>query len=482
MKKIIVVNNPSTWDIVIDGVEVISSKEYLTNSQYANLKNIRIFNLCRSYTYQSKGYYVSLLAEARSHKPIPDVKELLDIQKPSIVRLISQDMDELIQKSLRDIKSDEFILSVYFGQNLAKKYSDLSMSLFRHFNVPFLRVKFTLDKRWIIQNIITISEKDIPEQHFDFMKHSAVDYFSKKRYGRPKKLLARYSMAIMIKDGDEAPPSNSKAISKLIELAEKQGFEVDIISPRDYNRLPEYDALFIRQNTHVNNETYRFARRAQSEGIALIDYPDSILKCNNKVYLAELLNSAGIPTPATMIIHRGNIDMIESTLSLPCVLKLPDSTFSFGVKKADTRTELKELLDSMLKKSELLIAQQYCYTEFDWRIGIIDGEPFFACKYMMARDHWQIYNWSAKKEKDNAGGFESFLISDVPLEVVNLAVKSVKLIGLGLYGVDIKVIDGRPIVIEINENPNIDSGIEDLAEGDVVYLKIIDAFKKRLTK
>ena len=33
--------------------------------------------------------------------------------------------------------------------------------------------------------------------------------------------------------------------------------------------------------------------------------------------------------------------------------------------------------------------------------------------------------------------------------------------GDGLYGVDLKDVDGRAIVIEINDNPSIDAGVED---------------------
>jgi glutathione synthase/RimK-type ligase-like ATP-grasp enzyme len=183
-----------------------------------------------------------------------------------------------------------------------------------------------------------------------------------------------------------------------------------------------------------------------------------------------------------MIVHRRNRHLVESTLKLPCVLKLPDSTFSFGVKKAETGAELEQLIEAMLKKSELLIAQEFVFTEFDWRIGILDGDPLFACKYLMARNHWQIYNWEAQTGSEVSGGFEGVRLADVPPAILKIAAKAVKPIGLGLYGVDIKTVKGRPVVIEINENPNIDEGVEDFGEGDVVYRRIIDAFMRRIVE
>ena len=59
----------------------------------------------------------------------------------------------------------------------------------------------------------------------------------------------------------------------------------------------EFDALFIRETTLVNHHTYRFARRAASEGLVVIDDPESILKCTNKVFLAELLSRHKMPMP-----------------------------------------------------------------------------------------------------------------------------------------------------------------------------------------
>ena len=52
--------------------------------------------------------------------------------------------------------------------------------------------------------------------------------------------------------------------------------------------------------------------------------------------------------------------------------------------------------------------------------------------------------------------------------------------GLGLYGIDIKEVKGKPLVIEINDNPNIDFGVEDAHYGDEVYQQIIKALLKRV--
>jgi glutathione synthase/RimK-type ligase-like ATP-grasp enzyme len=308
----------------------------------------------------------------------------------------------------------------------------------------------------------------------------ANQYFSKKRYDTLKLTTSDFDLAILVNPTDPAPPSNAKALKKLIDVAEKMNIYAEIIGPKELSRLSSFDALFIRQSTEVNNEAYTFARKAQQEGLAIIDYANAILKCCNKVYMAEALANAKISTPKTMIIHQNNQDKVLAFTGLPCVLKAPDSTFSFGVKKARTEQEFYTLVPEMLKESDLIIAQEYCPSDFDWRIGIIDGKAFFACKYYMAKGHWQIYNWSAKKKDDQDGNADCLPIEDVPKKILNMAIKSAKLMGKGLYGIDIKEVNNQAMVIEINDNPNIDFGVEDAYYGDLVYQEILWALKKRL--
>ncbi len=198
--------------------------------------------------------------------------------------------------------------------------------------------------------------------------------------------------------------------------------------------------------------------------------------------MAEALQNANIPTPKTVIVHKHNKEDVLKITGLPCVLKSPDSTFSFGVKKAKTVEEYNELVNSMLKKSDLIIAQEFSFSEYDWRIGILDNEPFFACKYYMAKGHWQIYNWDASKKDDQDGNADCLAIEDVPKKVMDVALRSAKLMGLGLFGIDVKEVNGEALVIEINDNPNIDAGVEDRFYGDEVYIKILSALKNRLEK
>ena len=127
----------------------------------------------------------------------------------------------------------------------------------------------------------------------------------------------------------------------------------------------------------------------------------------------------------------------------------------------------------------MIVCQEFRYSDFDWRIGVLDNKPLYACKYYMSESHWQIYNWQDNKTGD-AGRSETLHVDDVPQRVIKTALKAATLIGDGLYGVDLKEVNGEVIVIEVNDNPSIDAGIEDLVLGDKLYDTIIESFLNRI--
>ncbi|MFA6875226.1 MAG: RimK family alpha-L-glutamate ligase, partial [Parabacteroides sp.] len=142
--------------------------------------------------------------------------------------------------------------------------------------------------------------------------------------------------------------------------------------------------------------------------------------------------------------------------------------------------ELKSALDIMFKESAILLAQEFTPTDFDWRVGILDGEPLYACKYYMAKNHWQIYYHYASG-RSRCGLVDTIPIYQVPRKILDAALKAASFIGKGLYGVDLKMVDNdRAIVIEINDNPSIDHGLEDAVMGDELYYRILNHFGRSL--
>lgn len=481
MPTLIIVENPRAWPLAIPDVAVVSARAYLSDSAYANDRNAKVYNLCRSYRYQSLGYYVSLLAEARGHKPLPSAHTIGDLQSRPLVRILTEDLDGLIRQSLAPIRSERFELSIYFGRNLAARHERLSRRLFDLLRAPLLRASFTRHgDRWQLDHVRPIAASDIPASHMAFAVQAASAYFAGRRPSPRRRPAPRYDLAILVDPGNPEPPSNARALRRFEQAAGAQGLAAEFITRADLGRVAEFDALFIRDTTCMNHYTYRFARRAAAEGLVVIDDPESILKCNNKVYLAELLARHRLPIPRTLLVHRDNVADIVPTLSLPCVLKRPDSSFSMGVVKVERAEDLRPVVHGLLEKSELIVAQEWLPTEFDWRIGVLDRKPLFACRYYMAPGHWQIVKHAEAGHGHIEGPTVAYDLAAVPGRVLDLGLKAANLIGDGLYGVDIKEIGRRCAIVEINDNPNIDAGHEDGVLKDALYREVMAAFLRRL--
>ncbi len=479
MQTIIVTDQIENWSFLNEFAPIVHAFEYLSADEYHQSKSIRVINLCQSYNHQSIGYYVSLLAQARDHKALPSAHNIQDVLNLSLYKLISQDTHEEIQHSLHDIKTNEFTLSLYFGQNMAKRYAILAKQLHGLFPLPLIRFILEKKKQWKIKTIILLSLNDIPPHHQEFMRQSAVNYLSKKRVHQWRKKQKFHDLAILIDPAEFNAPSNKKALEHFVGAGEELGLNVDLIDKNETKSIGEYDALFIRATTFVNHYTYRLSRRAAQENLVVIDDPQSIIKCTNKVYLAELLSNHQIMTPKTLFISK--FDKQLPPIEFPCVLKKPDSAFSHGVVKIDDEKSLQKSLQQFFKTSDLVLVQPFIPTEFDWRIGILDNKPLFACRYYMAKGHWQIYDWDSTHQ-EKGGANEAVPLDKVPDTIIKMALKSSRLIGDGLYGVDIKSHQNQHYVIEVNDNPNIDQGIEDDILGDNLYQHIMNVFLQRIRR
>ncbi len=480
MSILIVVNNPRDWPLHIPGVAVVPARVYLTDPTYSDDRTAKVFNLCKSYRYQSVGYYVSLLAAARGHKPLPNVNTIEDLKSQNLIRLLTEDLDDTLQRTLAPINAEEFTLNIYFGHNTGNRYDTLTRQLFNLFQAPLLRAHFVRNHEWRVKNVRPIAANEIPPEDHDFVVEAATNYFSGHKRRVRKRALPRYALAILRTPEEPRPPSNPKALQRFEKGAEAVGLDVEFITKDDFGRLAEFDALFIRDTTAVNHYTYRFARGAAAEGLVVMDDPDSILKCTNKVYLAELLSRHNVPTPKTLLVHRDNIEEITTYLGLPCVLKQPDSSFSQGVVKIERVQELVPTVTQLLEKSELVVAQEFLPTEFDWRVGLCDRRAIYVCKYFMARRHWQIIKRDGTGKMSGEGSVQTLSVGETPEEVVRTALRASDLIGDGLYGVDIKQIGRRYYVIEVNDNPNIDAGYEDAVLKDGLYREIMGIFLRRI--
>jgi glutathione synthase/RimK-type ligase-like ATP-grasp enzyme len=482
MRTVFVTDQKQEWFEIPDAA-VLTARRYLAEPDSIREATVQVLNLCRTGRYQGRGYYVSLLAEARGQRPFPDVKTVEDLKSEAHVRALSAQLQPLVHETLHHDESDRFELDVYLGQDPAQRHEALAEKLFASVRAPLLRALFArAEGRWRLDAVQAIGVADIPAQHRAFLLEAAKAFIAETSTPKPKRTgTGRSRLAILWDPKEPHKPSNEEALQRLVRTAPLVGLEAELIGPDALERLPEFDGLFNRASPEVNGVTYEFVRRAESLGMPVVDDPESILKCLNKVYMHELMSRHRIAQPRALIVHRGNVDEVVATLGLPCVLKLPDSGFGLDVVKIESEDGLRREAERFFKVSELIVAQEWLPTGFDWRVGVYDRRPLFVCKYFMAPGHWKV-NQVAEGQRLIEGETVAMSVGEAPEQVVNMAVRAANLIGRGLYGVDLKQVEDRVYLIEVNCNPNIDAGNEDQVLGEALYREVLGVFARRIAE
>src|SRR5438874_372953 len=479
MKTVIVADQKQNWFEIPDAT-VVTARRYLSEPESGNQGTVRVLNLCRTGRYQGRGYYVSLVAEARGQRPVADVKTIEDLRSEAYVRALQAEIQPLVQETLNHDDSARFQLDIYLGKH--SSHQALAEQLFAKVRAPLLRVLFArADGSWRLDALQAMGLADIPLQDRALLLEAVKSFMAEsspaKRQGAKK---ARPRLAILWNPNEAHKPSNEEALQRFVKAAPLVGLDAELIGPEALERLPEFDALFNRASP-AEAVIYEFLRKAESLGMPVVDDPESVLKCGDMVYMQELLNRHRIPTPRTLIVHRGNVDEIIPTLGVPCVLKLPDSGFGLDVVKIESEERLRKEAERFFNQSELLIAQEWLPSDFDWRVGVYDRRPLFVAKYYMAPGHWKIIKVEGEQQPIE-GKTVAMTIGEAPEQVINTAVRAANLIGRGLYGADLKQVGDRVYLIEVNINPNIDAGNEDQVLGPALYREVLGVFARRIAE
>lgn len=475
MYKTIVVTDQH--DCSVAGLKVISFNQYVADYPKLGEPRTRIINLCDTEFYLSRGYYCSLLAESRQHRVLPSVSTINDLR----MLANESELPELTIGTDTHITSTAEIL-IFFGWTPLPEWAKVVRNIFEKYPAPLLKVHITQGENGLLTKIERLSLTSLSTDELKLFYERLV-IFTDQVWRTPHKRKYRWDMAILYNPEESNSPSNPEAMKKFLKAANKVGIQAEFVRSDQLKQLAYYDALFIRETTSIDHPTYRLARRGEAEGLVVIDDSTSILRCCNKIFLHDAFTYNGVSAPKTLIVSSASpseIKRIEAELDYPMVLKMPDSSFSVGVYKVSSRNELKEKLKLMLADSALTLVQEFLFTEFDWRIGVLNGRAIYACKYYMARNHWQIYNHANTSKRHQSGDFETLPTFEVPSTILKTALKACSIIGRGLYGVDIKQVDGQVYVIEVNDNPSIDHHVEDKYIGDELYMIIMQEFADRL--
>lgn len=284
-------------------------------------------------------------------------------------------------------------------------------------------------------------------------------------------------IACFVEKYNFSDPREEDALQKFKQAAEKAGNQFSFLFRENIEDIPNYDAVFIRATTDPLFTAYIVSKTAWELGKKVIDDPESIKICANKIHQYALFEKHNVPHIPTIFLSRDDLrhkKIIEifSTLGKPVVIKAPYTSFSRYVEKAACETSFREVAKRFFKKSDVLAIQKFTPTAFDWRVGVLGNDILYVCKYMIPKGKWKHGAKLRGKPTVVWGRTISVQKKDMPPMLREVALKACSVVGKGLYGVDVKEVNGEYVVVEVNDNPSIYAGYEDSMDSDI-YQRII---------
>jgi glutathione synthase/RimK-type ligase-like ATP-grasp enzyme len=269
----------------------------------------------------------------------------------------------------------------------------------------------------------------------------------------------------------------AEALQNFKQTAKSMGHEFNFMFRNGLSEIPKYDAVFIRATTDPLYTAYVVSKTAWELGLKVIDDPESIRICANKIHQYRLFEKFGVPHIPTLFLnkeefHHRQISEIFELFGKPVVIKAPYTSFSKYVEKVACETSFRDVAKRFFRRSDFLVVQKFMPSRFDWRVGVLNNEVLYVCKYMMPKGKWKHGVKRRGKPSFVWGRTVSLKRDNAPQRLKETALKACAVVGCGLYGVDIKEVNGEYVVVEVNDNPSIYRGYEDFRDKDI-YEKII---------
>ncbi|MDE2091183.1 MAG: 30S ribosomal protein S6--L-glutamate ligase [Gammaproteobacteria bacterium] len=267
---------------------------------------------------------------------------------------------------------------------------------------------------------------------------------------------------------------------RMREAADKRGHEVSVV---DYSRsymnitshkpqvlfnrkLLQFDAVIPRIGASYTFYGTAVVRQFEMMGVFSANESQAIARSRDKLRALQLLAAEGIGLPVTGFARSTkDIDgLIEMVNGAPLIIKLLEGTQGVGVVLAETHKAAESVIAAFRQLDANILVQEFIKEAggADIRAFVIDGKVVASMKRQGPEGEF--------RSNLHRGGSAS-LIKLSP-EERSTAVRSAKILGLRIAGVDMLRSNHGPVVMEVNSSPGLE-GIEK-ATGIDVAGKIIE--------
>ncbi|XPV76844.1 MAG: 30S ribosomal protein S6--L-glutamate ligase [Desulfovibrio sp.] len=272
----------------------------------------------------------------------------------------------------------------------------------------------------------------------------------------------------------------------LVKAAEARGHNVRVIDPlRCYmnitsnrpsisykgEKLTDVDAVIPRIGASITFYGTAVVRQFEMMGVYCVNESVAISRSRDKLRSLQLLASKGIGLPVTGFAHSTMYteDLIKMVGGTPLVVKLLEGTQGIGVVLCENKNAASSVIEAFRGLKTNILVQEFIKEAdgADIRCFVVGGKVV-----------------ASMMRKGKEGEFRSNLHRGGTAEVIKItpeeratAVRSCKIMGLHMAGVDILRSNHGPVVMEINSSPGLE-GIENATGMDIADMVISFIEKK----
>lgn len=262
---------------------------------------------------------------------------------------------------------------------------------------------------------------------------------------------------------------------RIVEAGEKRNHEMVVVNHKKcilqiekknpvvvYNgkELNDIDAVIPRIGASVTFFGTAVVRQFEMQKVFSAIESQALVKSRDKLRSMQLLSRAGLGMPKTVFSnYTTDTELVVNMLgSTPIILKLLEGTQGLGVVMAETIKAAESVLQAFNGLETRVVLQEFIKEAkgADIRAFVVDGKVVGAMKR-------QAKEGEFRSNLHRGGSAELIELSD---EEEDAAIKSAKVMGLGIAGVDMLQSARGPLILEVNASPGLE-GIERATSKDI---------------
>lgn len=263
--------------------------------------------------------------------------------------------------------------------------------------------------------------------------------------------------------------------NRLVEAGEKRKHEMIVVNHTKcvlqiekknpiimYNgkELTGIDAIIPRIGASVTFFGTAVVRQFEMQKVFSAVESQALVKSRDKLRSMQLLSRAGLGMPKTIFSNytKDTETVVKMLGSTPIIVKLLEGTQGLGVVLAETKKAAESVLEAFNGLEARVVLQEFIKEAkgSDIRAFVVEGKVVGAMKR-------QAKDGEFRSNLHRGGTAELIELSD---EEEDAAIKSARVMGLGIAGVDMLQSDRGPLILEVNSSPGLE-GIEAATKKDI---------------